>query len=84
MSHARLQHVKDIMNAAGVTTLSDLDTLPVRQRISLSPGQIFAGSTERQYPGEPADVATKFRAAKSARVVNCSQHISRIKTARDS
>ena len=27
-SHARLQHVKDIMNAAGVQTLSDLDTLP--------------------------------------------------------
>ena len=40
-SHARLQHVKDIMNAAGVTTLSDLDTLPVRQRTPLARGQVL-------------------------------------------
>jgi hypothetical protein len=41
VSHSRLQHVKDIMNAAGVQTLSDLDTLPVNTRTSLSRGQIL-------------------------------------------
>jgi hypothetical protein len=40
-SHARLQHVKDIMNAAGVQTLSDLGTLPVTTRTPLSRGQVM-------------------------------------------
>jgi Concanavalin A-like lectin/glucanases superfamily len=40
-SHARLQHVKDIMNAAGVQTVSDLDTLPVTTPTPLSRGQVL-------------------------------------------
>src|SRR5262245_20943313 len=40
-SHARLQHVKDIMNAAGVQTLSDLDTVPVKTRTTRSRGQVL-------------------------------------------
>ena len=46
-SHARLQHVKDIMNAAGVEKLSDLDTLPVRQRTALVRGQVLVAPQVR-------------------------------------
>ena len=40
-SHARLQHVKDLMNAAGVQSLSDLSTLPITQKTPLQCGQIL-------------------------------------------
>jgi hypothetical protein len=46
-SHARLQHVKDIMNAAGVQTLSDLDTLPVKTRTALSCGQVLVAPRKK-------------------------------------
>ena len=46
-SHARLQHVKDIMNAAGVQTLSDLDTLPVKTRTALSRGQVLVAPRKK-------------------------------------
>jgi hypothetical protein len=45
-SHARLQHVKDIMNAAGVQTLSDLATLPVNTRTALRRGQVLVAPTK--------------------------------------
>jgi len=46
-SHARLQHVKDLMNAAGVQTLSDLDTLPVKARTMLSRGQVLVAPKKK-------------------------------------
>jgi hypothetical protein len=62
-SHARLQHVKDIMNAAGVETLSDLDTLPVRQRTPLARGQVLvAPNKTRAIRVNWAEVAKQFRA----------------------
>jgi hypothetical protein len=60
-SHARLQHVKDIMNAAGVATLSDLDTLPVRQRIPLSRGQVLVAPRKGSIHVNWSDVVTQFR-----------------------
>jgi hypothetical protein len=62
-SHARLQHVKDIMNAAGVQTVSDLDTLPVKARTSIRRGQVLvaprkAGVVHVNW----VDVAKQFRA----------------------
>lgn len=66
-SHARLQHVKDIMNAAGVTTLSDLDTLPVRQRTPLARGQmLIAPRKAATHAVSWADVATQFRVGQVA------------------
>jgi hypothetical protein len=62
-SHARLQHVKDIMNAAGVQTLSDLDTLPVRQRTPLSRGQVLVAPRKGNVRVVNwAEMATAFRA----------------------
>jgi hypothetical protein len=62
-SHARLQHVKDIMNAAGIEKLSDLDTLPVRQRTPLARGQILvAPRKSAAITVNWADVAKQFRA----------------------
>jgi len=63
-SHARLQHVKDIMNAAGVQTLSDLGTLPVHQRISLRPGQVLVAAKQRGIiTVNWGEVAKSFRVA---------------------
>jgi len=63
-SHARLQHVKDIMNAAGVQTLSDLDRLPVRQRTPLSRGQVLVAPRKgRVLDVSWADVAKGLRTA---------------------
>ena len=61
-SHSRLQHVKDIMNAAGVQSLSDLDTLPVRQRTPLSRGQVLVAPRKgRVLDVNWAEVARAFR-----------------------
>jgi concanavalin A-like lectin/glucanase superfamily protein len=61
-SHARLQHVKDIMNAAGVQTVSDLDTLPVKTRTPLSRGQILLAPKKKSVVHVNwADVAKQFR-----------------------
>ena len=66
-SHARLQQVKDIMNAAGVATLSDLDTLPVRQRTSLSRGQVLVAPRKGTKVGVVwGDVVNQFRRAQPA------------------
>ena len=46
----RLQHVKDMMNAAGVETVSDLGTLPVRQRTSLNRGQVLVAPRKNSVP----------------------------------
>jgi hypothetical protein len=62
-SHAQLQHVKDVMNAAGVGSLSDLDTLPVRTRTSLSRGQVLVAPKKGNVVRVNwADIATQFRA----------------------
>ncbi|HKF53783.1 MAG TPA: LamG-like jellyroll fold domain-containing protein, partial [Blastocatellia bacterium] len=62
-SHARLQHVKDIMNAAGVQTLSDLDTLPVKTRTPLSRGQVLVAPKKAAIVHVNwADIAKQFRA----------------------
>ncbi len=63
-SHARLQPIKDIMNAAGVQTLSDLDTLPVKTRTPLSRGQVLvAPKKATTVKVNWADLAKQFRAA---------------------
>ncbi len=62
-SHARLQHVKDIMNAAGIETISDLDTLPVKQRTPLSRGQVLLAPRKKAIVHVNwTDVAKAFRA----------------------
>ena len=43
-SHARLQQVRDMMNAAGVQTLSDLDTLSVTRLTPLARGQMLVAA----------------------------------------
>src|SRR5262249_2293030 len=66
-SHARLQHVKDIMNAAGVQTLSDLDTLPVKTRTPLSRGQVLvAPKKAAAVKVNWIDIAKQFRAGDAA------------------
>src|SRR5262245_20082706 len=66
-SHARLQHVKDIMNAAGVQTLSDLDTLPVKTRTPLSRGQVLvAPKKAATVKVNWVDIAKQFRAGDAA------------------
>jgi hypothetical protein len=66
-SHARLQHVKDIMNAAGVQTLSDLGTLPVKQHTPLGRGQILLAPRKTSVVTVNwADVAKAFRAGDAA------------------
>jgi hypothetical protein len=61
-SHARLQHVKDIMNAAGVQTLSDLDTLPVNARTTLSRGQVLVAPKKKNVVHvDWADIAKQLR-----------------------
>jgi hypothetical protein len=62
-SHAWLQHVKDIMNAAGIATLSDLDTLPVRQRTPLARGQVLVAPKKTAVVNVNwANVAAQLRA----------------------
>src|SRR5262249_50878213 len=66
-SHARLQHVKDIMNAAGVQTLSDLNTLPVKTRTPLSRGQVLvAPKKAATVHVNWVDIAKQFRAGDAA------------------
>ncbi|MDF0666215.1 MAG: IPT/TIG domain-containing protein [Nitrospira sp.] len=61
-SHARLQHVKDIMHAAGVKALSDLDTLPVRQATPLACGQVLvAPKKQPTVKVKWSDIAKQFR-----------------------
>ena len=60
-SHARLQHVKDIMNAAGVQTLSDLDTLPIRQMTPLKRGQVLVARRKGSVVVNWGDLAKQFR-----------------------
>ena len=63
VSHARLQHVKDIMNAAGVQTLSDLGTLPVNTRTALGRGQVLVAPKKSSVVHVNwVDVAKQFRA----------------------
>ncbi len=40
-SRARLQHVRDIMNAAGVQRLTDLSTLQIKTRTVMTPGKVL-------------------------------------------
>lgn len=61
-SHARLQHVKDIMNAAGVQTLSDLDTLPIRQMTPLRRGQVLVAGRKGSVVVKWGDLAKQLRA----------------------
>jgi hypothetical protein len=42
-SHARLQPVKDVMNAAGVQRLSDLDTLRIATPVTMTRGKVMVG-----------------------------------------
>jgi hypothetical protein len=63
-SHARLQHVKDIMNAAGVQRLSDLGTLPVKAKVTLTRGTILVAPKKTTIPPVVwGEVAKNFRAA---------------------
>lgn len=76
-SHARLQHVKDIMNSAGVQTLSDLDTLPVRSRTAIKRGQVLVAPRKANVVRVNwVDVAKQFRAGDStARVSLLAAHL---------
>lgn len=61
-SHARLQHVKDIMHAAGVKALSDLDALPIREATPLSRGQILVAPKKGPVMKVNwSDIAKQFR-----------------------
>lgn len=65
-SHARLQHVKDIMNAAGVQTLSDLDTLPIKQMTPLRRGQVLVAARKGSVVINWGDLAKQFRVSDAA------------------
>lgn len=65
-AQARLQHVKDIMNAAGVQTLSDLDTLPIRQMTPLQRGQVLVARRKGSLVIDWGDLAKQFRASDAA------------------
>src|SRR5262249_26254225 len=68
---ARLQHIKDIMNAAGVQTLSDLDTLPVTTRTALGRGQVLVAPKKSSVVHVNwANVAKQFRAGDSTARLN--------------
>jgi hypothetical protein len=70
-SHARLQHVKDIMNAAGVQTLSDLGTLAVNARTPLNRGQVLVAPKKSSVVHVNwADVVKQFRAGDSTARLN--------------
>jgi len=62
-SHARLQHVKDIMNAANIQTLSDLDTLPIRQMTPLQRGQVLVAPHKGRAVINWGNIAKQFRDA---------------------
>jgi hypothetical protein len=63
-SHARLQHVKDIMNAAGIQSVSDLDNLPVTTRTTLSRGQMLVAPKKGNVVRVGwSDIAKQFRAS---------------------
>src|SRR5207245_2326078 len=71
VSHARLQHVKDIMNAAGVQTLSDLGTLPVNTRTALGRGQVLVAPKKSSVVQVSwVDVAKQFRAGEPTARLN--------------
>jgi hypothetical protein len=66
-SHARLQPIKDIMNAAGVQRLSDLQTLRITTRTVMSSGTVMVAARAQTTPTVNwAAVATEFRAAAPA------------------
>ncbi|MFC4778853.1 LamG-like jellyroll fold domain-containing protein [Paenibacillus sp. GCM10023252] len=50
-SRARLQPIKDIMNAAGVDKLSDLDTLKIVNKTVITPGKIIVAPRRSASPG---------------------------------
>jgi Concanavalin A-like lectin/glucanases superfamily/IPT/TIG domain len=61
-SQAQLQNVKDIMNAAGVQTLSDLDTLPVTMRTAINRGQVLVAPRKgAAVKVNWVDIAQRFR-----------------------
>ncbi len=61
-SYARLQPVKDIMNAAGVQKLSDLQTLRITTKTVVTSGMVLVAG-KKSPPLVWAEIATKFRAA---------------------
>jgi hypothetical protein len=66
-SQARLQPIKDIMNAAGVDRLSDLQTLRITTRTVMSSGTVMVASRAQAISSVNwAAVATDFRAAAPA------------------
>ena len=66
-SRARLQPIKDIMNAAGVQRLSDLQTLRITTRTVMSSGTVMVAARTQTTPSVNwAAVATQFRAAAPA------------------
>jgi hypothetical protein len=66
-SASRLQPIKDIMNAAGVQKLSDLDTLRINVRTVMTPGKVLVAA--RKSPAVSVDwskVAKEFVVAGAA------------------
>ncbi|HSM73531.1 MAG TPA: IPT/TIG domain-containing protein, partial [Desulfobacterales bacterium] len=47
-SYARLQPIKDIMNAAGVAKISDLSTLRITRRTVMTPGKVMVAARKQQ------------------------------------
>lgn len=60
-SYARLQPIKDIMNAAGVQRISDLDTLRITTKTVMTSGMVMVASKKKPVINW-AQVATQFRA----------------------
>jgi hypothetical protein len=66
-SRARLQPIKDIMNAAGVERLSDLETLQIVRPTAISRGTVMVAAKKRAMPPVKwGQLATDFRAATPA------------------
>lgn len=61
-SYSRLQPIKDIMNAAGVQKLSDLETLRITTRTLVSPGKVLVAAKKGSSINW-TDVAKNFKLA---------------------
>jgi concanavalin A-like lectin/glucanase superfamily protein/IPT/TIG domain-containing protein len=66
-SYARLQPIKDIMNAAGVQRISDLQTMRITTRTVMTRGKVLVAAKKlAKPPVKWGDIATQFRAATAA------------------
>lgn len=66
--NSRLQPIKDIMNAAGVQKLSDLDTLQIKVRTVMTPGKVLVAPKKSSWtPIDWSKIAENFVVANAVK-----------------